>query len=409
VPLSNPVAALSTDDLTERAQNVLPGGNTHAARAYSPAVYVERAQGSRKWLIDGRELVDYTMGHGALLLGHAHPAVVQAVQEQVARGTHYGASHPLEVEWAETIRSLVPSAEQLRFTASGTEGTMLALRLARAATGRPFVVKLREHFHGWADVVSVDVDDAGAPVASPGVPRELSQATRVVSVDADPIRAALRNGDVAALILEPSGAHYGGQPLPEGLVQKIRTACTETGTLLILDEVVTGFRVHPGGMQAVLRVTPDISIFGKVMAGGLPAGAVGGKRELMQLLAGRIMHPGTFNANPLSAAAGITTLRLVADGTPQRTASGYATRLEQAWRSVLRRTGVEGRVWRLASIIHVELDDPSQQAAFSRLLREEGIDLLRTSAFCSAVHSERDLDISVAAFERAAARVRRAG
>jgi glutamate-1-semialdehyde 2,1-aminomutase len=391
-----------TEDLQARAQNVLPGGNTHVARAYSPAVYVTRAQGSRKWLVDGRELIDYTMGHGALLLGHAHPAIVQAVRDQVARGTHYGASHPLEIEWAELISALVPSAEQLRFTQSGTEAAMLGLRVARAATGREVVVKLHEHFHGWSDAVSVDFDASGQPAASPGVPAAVAAVTRVVRPDVESIRAALTRRDVAAVILEPSGAHYGGIPLEDGLALAIRTLCDQTGTLLVFDEVVTGFRVAPGGMQSTLRVRPDLTLFGKVMAGGLPGGALGGRRELMALLAGRIMHPGTFNANPLTASAGIATLRIVGDGAPQRAADGYARTLEAEWRAVLEAVGIPGRVWRLSSILHVQLDDPAQHARLSNAMRDQGIDLLRTSAFCSAVHSLRDLDETAEAFRRAA-------
>jgi len=391
-----------TEDLQARAQKVLPGGNTHVARAYSPAVYVTRAQGSRKWLVDGRELIDYTMGHGALLLGHAHPAIVQAVRDQVARGTHYGASHPLEIEWAELISGLVPSAEQVRFTQSGTEAAMLGLRVARAATGREVVVKLHEHFHGWSDTVSVDLDASGQPAASPGVPAAVAAVTRVVRPDVESIRAALAGRDVAAVILEPSGAHYGGIPLEDGLALAIRTACDETGTLLVFDEVVTGFRVAPGGMQATLRVRPDLTLFGKVMAGGLPGGAVGGRRDLMALLAGRIMHPGTFNANPLTASAGIATLRIVGDGAPQRAADGYARTLEAEWRAVLEAVGIPGRVWRLSSILHVQLDDAEQHGRLSNALRDQGVDLLRTSAFCSAVHSLRDLDETAEAFRRAA-------
>src|SRR6202165_2557693 len=391
-----------TEDLQARAQKVLPGGNTHVARAYSPAVYVTRAQGSRKWLIDGRELIDYTMGHGALLLGHAHPAIVQAVRDQVARGTHYGASHPLEIEWAELISGLVPSAEQLRFTQSGTEAAMLGLRVARAATGREVVVKLHEHFHGWSDAVSGDLAASAQPAASPGVPAAVAAVTRVVHPDIESIRAALAGRDVAAVILEPSGAHYGGIPLEGGLALAIRAACDETGTLLVFDEVVTGFRVAPGGMQATLRVRPDLTLFGKVMAGGLPGGAVGGQRDLMALLAGRIMHPGTFNANPLPGRPGIATLRIVGDGAPQRAADGYARTLETEWRAVLEAVGIPGKVWRLSSILHVQLDDPGQHDRLSNALRDQGVDLLRTSAFCSAAHSLRDLDETAEAFRRAA-------
>ena len=400
---ARPIAsAPDTDELRARAHRVLPGGSTHVARTYDPVLYVDRSQGSRKWLVDGRELIDYTMGHGALLLGHAHPAVVGAVQSQVARGTHYGAAHPLEVTWAELIASLVPSVDEVRFTSSGTEANMLALRIARAATGRDVIVKLHDHFHGWADTVSVDLDAGGVPTAAPGVPHSIASDTRVVRAD-DPaaIAAALEDRRAAAVILEPSGAHYGRVPLDPGTVASIRDACNATGTLLVFDEVVTGFRVAPGGMQQAIGVRPDLTSFGKVMAGGLPGGAVGGRRELMELLTSAIEHPGTYNANPLSAAAGVTTLRIVADGGPQRTADGYARTLEGEWTAALQECGVWGRVWRLSSIVHVELADPAQHAQLSDRLRAEGLDLLRNSAFCSAAHTLSDLEESVAAFVRA--------
>ena len=402
MPNYDPVAITDVDDLVARAHRVLPGGSTHMARTYDPPLYVVRAQGSRKWLVDGRELVDYTMGHGALLLGHAHPAVVSAVQEQVAKGTHYGAAHPLEVQWAEMIARLVPSAQQLRFTASGTEAAMLALRIARAFTGRSVIAKLDDHFHGWSDAVSVDLDPGGRPAAQRGIPASIAELTRVVApVTTGAIRAALADRSVAALILEPSGAHYGRVPMSSDLIRAARTACDESGTLLVFDEVVTGFRVAPGGMQEVVGVTPDLTVFGKIMAGGLPAGAVGGRRDVLELLVHAIPHPGTFNANPLSAAAGIATLKLVANGQPIRTADAYARTLESEWRHSLESSGVPGRVWRLNSIIHVALDDPAAHARFPDVLRLQGLDLLHSSAFCSSAHTLADLDVSTRAFAAA--------
>jgi glutamate-1-semialdehyde 2,1-aminomutase len=407
---SSPDPSPDPAQLAARARLVLPGGSTHVARSYAPALYVTRAQGSRKWLVDGRELIDYTMGHGALLLGHAHPAVVSAVQSQVARGTHYGAASPLEVEWAELITSLVDSADEVRFTASGTEAAMLALRIARAATGRDVIAKLYEHFHGWYDAVSIDLDAEGRQRASPGVPASIASDTRVVRPeDPQALHAALADGRVAALILEPSGAHYGRIPLDAEVVRQARSVCDATGTLLVLDEVVTGFRVDPGGMQSLIGVRPDLSAFGKVMAGGLPGGAVAGRRDLMELLAGRIAHPGTHNANPLSAAAGIATLTVVADGSHQRTAAGYARTLEEEWRTTLQQRGTAGRVWRISSIVHVALDDPALHDGLAGALRDEGVDLLHTSAFCSSAHSLSDLQESVAAFSRALGRLAPAG
>jgi len=402
VSVTQAVQARAHADLAERARRVLPGGATHASRTYDPRIYVARSSGSRKWLIDGTELIDYTMGHGALLLGHAHPAVVEAVREQVSRGTHYGAAHPLEVEWAELIASLVPSAEKVRFTASGTEAVMLALRVARAATGRDRIVKLQEHFHGWSDAVSPYLDADGRTRTPVGVPEALGALTTVVRSD-DPadLEAMLARGDVAAVIMEPSGAHYGQLPLEPSFISAARVACTATGTVLVFDEVVTGFRVSPGGMQSVLGITPDISVLGKVMAGGLPSGAIAGRADLLELLATTIAHPGTFNANPLSAAAGIVTLRLVAEGIPQRTAESYAISLVGEWTSALASAGIPGTIRRLSSILHIFLDDPQAQARIANAMRAEGVDILNTSAFCSSVHTITDLEQSAAAFTRA--------
>jgi glutamate-1-semialdehyde 2,1-aminomutase len=397
--------ALSTRryaDLAERAQRVLPGGATHTARSYDPRIYVARSNGSRKWLIDGTELIDYTMGHGALLLGHAHPVVVEAVREQVTRGTHYGAANLLEVEWAELITSLVPSAEKVRFTASGTEAVILALRVARAATGRDRIVKLEEHFHGWSDVVSAFIGEDGSIRTPPGVPQLLGDLTSVVPTgDPSALEAALAQRDVAAVILEASGAHYGRMPLDPAFISAARVACSATGTVLVFDEVVTGFRVSPGGMQSLLGITPDLSVLGKVMAGGLPGGAVAGRADLLELLSTTIEHPGTFNANPLSAAAGIATLRLVAGGAPQRTADTYAISLAREWSGALVAAGIPGEVTRLRSILHIKLADPAAHARLANAMRAERIDPLNTSAFCSSVHTIADLEQSAAAFARA--------
>lgn len=394
------------DQVAHRALDVLAGGSTHVARSYSPPIHVVRAQGARKWLLDGRQLVDYTMGHGALLLGHAHPAVVAAVQRQVERGTHYGAGSLQEVEWAERIRSLVPSAERVRFTISGTEAVMLAVRVARASTGREPIVKFDDHFHGWSDAVCVNLDAAGRPVADAGVPASVAGLTRVVRPgDAAGLASALDGA--AALIVEASGAHYGQTPLDPAVVREARAACDAAGALLIIDEVVTGFRVAPGGIQSSIGVVPDLTVFGKVMAGGLPGGAVGGSAAVMSVLAPiaagdrpRVSHPGTFNANPLSAAAGCATLDIVASGEPSSRAEAYAVRLEKGWRQALDRAGVPGRVWRFSSIVHSRLEDPVAQASVGHRMREEGVDLFHTAAFCSSAHGDPELELTLDALGR---------
>ncbi|HEY6378508.1 MAG TPA: aminotransferase class III-fold pyridoxal phosphate-dependent enzyme [Candidatus Dormibacteraeota bacterium] len=400
--------AQTDQELDARAQAVLGGGSTHIVRSYRPRIYVVRAQGSRKWLIDGRELVDYTMGHGALLFGHSHPEITAAVAYQAARGTHYGAANEAEIEWAERIARMVASVERVRFTSSGTEATLLALRLARAFTGREMVAKLVGHFHGWHD--AVQVDGHGGPA---GIPEETASLTRVV----DPalpavLDQALGDGKVAALILEASGAHYGGTPLPPGFVDQARELCTRTGTLLVVDEVVTGFRVARGGMQELLGVRPDLSTFAKAMAGGLPGGAVGGRAAVMDLLGPAregaepvVEHPGTFNANPLCAAAGCAALRLIEETDAIERTSATAAELEAVWRDRLRAQGVPGSVRRLASIVHCELNDPDAAARLPALMREAGVDLFRTSAFVSTAHDDADIELTATALDHSLARL----
>jgi glutamate-1-semialdehyde 2,1-aminomutase len=401
-------AVRAEDALAERAAAVLAGGATHIARSYRPPLFVAHAQGARKTLVDGRELVDYTMGHGALLLGHAHPRMVAAVRRQVAEGTHFGAGHVREIEWAERVVALVPSVERIRFTSSGTEATLLALRLARAATGRDHVAKVHDHFHGWHDAVVVDLGPDGTPSIPAGVPAATAALTRIVDPrDEGSLERCLGDRKVAALILEASGAHYGRVPLPEGWVAQARQVCDRTGTLLVFDEVVTGFRVRPGGMQELLCVRPDVSCFAKILAGGLPAGAVGGRADVMELLAAdddgaaRVVHQGTFNANPLSAAAGCAMLEAIADGEPQRRASSTAAELESIWRNRMSDAGVEGRAWRLESIVHAELADPKAQSRLGAAMRDAGVDLLHTSAMVSAVHGEAELELTDAAIAAA--------
>jgi glutamate-1-semialdehyde 2,1-aminomutase len=402
-------------DLPARAARVLGGGSTHVIRSMRPAIHVERAAGARKWLTDGRELVDYTMGHGALLLGHAHPAVVDAVERQLRRGTHFGGGSRLEVEWAERIVASVPSVEQVRFTSSGTEATMLALRLARAATGRDRVLKVAEHFHGWSDSVVATLGPDGGTELPPGVPAALRATVTVLpSLDPEVVAAALRGGDVAALILEASGARFGWLPLPPEHVVEAARLCRESGALLVVDEVVTGFRVARDGMQGLLGIRPDLSAYAKLVGGGLPGGAVGGAGAVMDLLAVPesggadarfVSHPGTFNANPLTAAAGIVALDTIEATGARTTADTYAAALEEAWGGELAAAGLGGRVWRLASIVHLSLGDSAADTRLSTLLCEEGVDCLRTSAFCSAVHGEAELEWSVAALRRALRRV----
>jgi glutamate-1-semialdehyde 2,1-aminomutase len=418
------VAAWARDNprsaaLHARARRLLPGGVTHDARLAAPfPVAVGRAEGARKRDLDGHELICYVMGHGSLLLGHGHPAVVAAVREQATRSFHPGACHELESEWAEAVIRLVPSAERVRFTSSGTEATLLALRLARAATGRGKVIKLAGHFHGWHDQVAIGTDPPFEGPDTAGLPPGIVSSVVIAAADAAALAAALGAGDVAAVILEPSGAAWGTVPLPAGFLETARRLADESGALLVFDEVISGFRWAPGGVQEIAGVRPDLTALGKILAGGMPGGAVCGRADVMDHLGGlrddprRVAHPGTHNAHPLSAAAGVTALGLVASGEAQDGAPRLAAVLRSELTSVFERCGVAGRAYGESSTFHLllgpagpeELDPAALKSGFAPqvssalhcgMLRE-GTHLFRGSGFVSTAHSERDVEQTVA-------------
>src|SRR4051794_21797267 len=339
-------------ELARRARELLPSGIAHDGRKLDPyPIYVARAKGPRKWDVDGNEYVDYFGGHGALLLGHNHAAVLEAMHAQLDRGTHYGACHELEVRWADLVCSMVPSAERVRFTSSGTEATLMALRLARAATGRTKLLRFRGHFHGWHDHMSSGYTNHfdGSPTTGvlAGVADEVLLADPNDTAGVTAIFE--RHRDIAAVITEPTGANFGRMPIRPDFLRLLRELTAASGTVLIFDEVVTGFRVSPGGAQAALGITPDMTSLAKILAGGLPGGAVAGRRDLLELLdfaatkaAGKekIQHPGTFNANPLSAAAGVATLEIIRSGD----ACERANRFGEEFRGRLNSVFAEERV-----------------------------------------------------------------
>jgi glutamate-1-semialdehyde 2,1-aminomutase len=411
--------------LAERARKVIPGGITHDIRHLTPfPVYVDRAGGTRKWDVDGNEYIDYWMGHGALFLGHCHPAVVKAVQTQMARGTHLGASHELEVRWAELVNQLVPCAELTRFTMSGTEATHLAMRVARAYTGRPKVLKLAGHFHGWHDGAVAAVNPPYEVPMSAGVPgATMDQVVICPPNDVKAVEVALGRGDVAAVILEPAGGQAGTTPTIPGYLQELRALTTRHDVVLIFDEVITGFRYAPGGAQEYFNVTPDLTTLAKIVAGGLPGGALCGQRAIMSVIAfrgnpdwdrsQRVAHAGTFNANPLCAAAAIATLELCADASLQARANKAGEELRRGLGDAMKRLGVPGTCYGEASIYHVSFEGKPGLAGFDRprkgppyhLLRcallNEGVDCSMNHGWVSAVHTDEDIERTIQAYTRA--------
>jgi glutamate-1-semialdehyde 2,1-aminomutase len=419
--------------LHERAARVFPDGVTHDTRYLPPfSIYVERADGPRKWDVDGNEIIDYVMGHGALLLGHNDPSVKAAVREQLDRGTHYGASNELEIRWAERVQQLIPSAEVVRFTSSGTEATMMAVRLARAFTERKTLVRFRHHFHGWNDNVVGAPDREGVHPHAPGVPDEtLSNVIVIPQNEPDALRRTLRENEVAAVILEPTGALWGTVPLRADDLLTIREETRSSGSVLIFDEVVSGFRVSPGGVQSLTGITPDLTTLAKILAGGLPGGAVVGRSEIMSLMefqgetsGDRVAHPGTFNASLTSAAAGEATLAVVANGLAHERIKNLGMDLVRDLNEVLVRQRVRGFVYGVLPCFHIVLghDRPELEngvfwpisedvhpptiprhlaQALKRALLNHGVDLWGLNrGLLSTSHGKREIEHTIEAFER---------
>jgi glutamate-1-semialdehyde 2,1-aminomutase len=314
--------------LFRRAQQVTPGGVNSPVRAFRSVggepFFVARAEGPRIWDADGNAYLDYVLSWGPLILGHAHPAVVRAVCDAAARGTSYGAPTEAEVLLAELVRELVPSMERVRFVSSGTEATMSAVRLARGFTGRDFILKFDGCYHGHGDSFLVKAGSGVATLGlpnSPGVPAELSKFTLTAPFnDLDAVEAVFRAhaGKVAAVILEPVVGNAGFIPPADGFLEGLRRITTEDGALLIFDEVMTGFRVSRGGAQERFGIAPDLTTLGKVIGGGLPVGAYGGRAEIMDRIApvGPVYQAGTLSGNPLAMAAGLAQLRILRDENP---------------------------------------------------------------------------------------------
>ncbi len=428
-------------ELYERALQVFPSGVTHDNRYFgaNEPIYIDHAHGSRKWDVDGNEYIDYWMGHGALLLGHGHPAIVDAVARQIMRGSHYGGSHPLEVEWGELIQQLVPSAERVKFTGSGTEAAMMAVRLARAFTERQKFLKFQGHFHGWSDSMTAGFQAPFNVPSSIGVSQSSLDGVIVAPVDLSEVERLFieHPGEIACVILEPTGASYGQIPLPEGFLVSLRDLAHKHGALLIFDEIVTGFRYSPGGVQQQSGVIPDITSLAKVVAGGLPGGAVGGRADIMQCFEfrandpdwnryHRINHPGTFNANPLSAAAGIAMLKEASTSEPQEYIAKLGRELTIAMNKVIASLSIEGScVYGDGPIWHILLgkgaqansdgkltpgsadtltlrqaNKPEVKAALQSGMMRRGVDLMSGHAgIMSTAHTQTDLDQTVEAFQ----------
>jgi glutamate-1-semialdehyde 2,1-aminomutase len=416
-------------ELYARFQNVFPTGVSHDMRATDPfPLCIARGQGARKWDVDGNEYVDFGLGSASLLLGHAHPAVVEALIQAAPQGSHYGQSIEAELEWGERVCNLIPCADKVRFVGSGAEATMLAMRIARGYTGKDKIVRWESHYHGWHDYVMPGTLPPFDKPASIGIPQGALDSVIVLPPDLEALERTLASdNDVAGVITEGSGASYGSVPLPSGFLQGVRSLTQQYGVVMILDEVITGFRWSPGGLQKKLGLMPDLCTMAKILTGGLPGGAVAGRDEFMQVMAQtddlernrfrRVSHGGTFNANPYSAATGNAALNIVATGEMQETADRMAERLRQGLREIVTRHEVPACVYGDASTFHVYFGARSIEGfdantlknipapirnGFRQALQVRGADLMsRCSGVLSGVHTEADIDASLEAFDGA--------
>jgi glutamate-1-semialdehyde 2,1-aminomutase len=421
-----------------RASQSLGGGVGHDLRYAEPVpIYITHGRGSRKWDVDGNEYVDFLMGNAALLLGHADPAVVTAIEQAVGDGTHFGNDHPRHIAWAELVCQLLPSAERVRFVNSGTEATLLAFRLARAFTSRQKVMRFAGHFHGWHDDVVHGFEmPFDRPVTLGVSGNEKRDMVTLSDSDSQKIQTELAGGDYAAVIVEVTGASWGRAPLPAGLLEMLREETRSQGTVLIFDEVISGFRFSPGGIQQLAGITPDLTCLAKILAGGMPGGAVAGSSEVMRLFDksgdaeqdryGRVVHFGTFNASPLSAAAGIATLEKLADGTPIEQANTRAVEMRGEIAALLQKHDVAGFVYGEASLFHVYFEtdpdrlgeigsaadvptaDPrrlkgmpaSLVSRYQALLRHAGVDLMSgTGGALASCHTSEDIQLATSSFD----------
>lgn len=408
----------------EVAKDLFPNGVTHDARNLTPfPYYITHSEGAVKYDVDGNKIIDYKTGHGALILGHNHPAVVRAVQEQMAIGTHWSASTDIEIRWGELVLDLVPCAEKVRFNSSGTEADMMAMRMARAYTGRSKIVRFKNHFHGWSDYA---VPGWSAPN---GVPDGVVDSMIVLEPnDIAQVERAISEGDVAGVILEPTGAHMGQEPIRPNFLEELRQVTEQSGVVYIMDEVVTGFRTSRNGASGYYGVVPDLSTHAKILGGGLPGACVAGRAEIIDMIqfrddadfnsTGRIAHNGTFNANPLSAAAGVTALEYVRDRPINDTADRRAAQLKQGFNDVLARKEVPGIATGVASVVFLRIgleigdeeemntlryDEVEPRADLKNLgvlsMYNHGVDGF-DRYLLSAAHTEEDIEATIHALER---------
>lgn len=349
-------------NLWERAQNAMPGGVNSPVRAFKSVggnpVFMDSAKGAYLCDRDGNQYVDYVGSWGPAILGHAHPEVLEVIQKQMLKGMAFGTATELEVDFAEYLIQRVPSMEMVRLVSSGTEATLAAIRVARGFTGKSAIVKFRGCYHGHGDAFLIEAGSGamthGVP-SSAGVTEAIARDTRIADYnDLGSVESQLKGGQVAAVILEPVVGNMGLLAPEPGFLEGLRALCDQYGALLIFDEVMTGFRLSPSGAQGLYGIKPDLSTFGKIIGGGLPVGAYGGRREIMEMVSpvGPVYQAGTLSGHPWAVQAGMKTLQLLDDAAYQKLES-LGAQLQKGLQDAILESGVEACVNRVGSMLTV--------------------------------------------------------
>jgi glutamate-1-semialdehyde 2,1-aminomutase len=389
--------------LYEKAKKVLPAGVSYGIRFFEPyPFYTAKAKGSKLYDVDGNEYIDFWLGHTALILGHSPKPVVEAVKKQLENGTHYGTCHELEIALAEKVVKMVPNVEMVRFTNSGTEANMYAVRLARTYTKKRKIAKFEGGWHGGYDALHIGVKYPFDIPESAGLTAGATQDTMLLPFnDSEGVRKKLRNEkDVAAIIIEPVLGAGGGIPAEKEFLKELREICDEKDILLIFDEVITGFRLAPGGAQQFFGVKSDITVLGKILGGGFPIGAFCARRDIMEKLDTRVyerpnyaFHGGTFTANPITMTAGLATLKILEDGKLIKKLNVLGDKIRQELKAIFEKNNIDAQVTGASSIFNVHFtkeevrDAKAASRADKKKLLEYNLELIANGIFFLPTHN----------------------